>query len=299
MQYLQDSMELNLFFLRILKEHALFMQLSFTPRDKALADTAMTLRGRLTQLLIRAMTLSKGYISQEVMTSGELFTQYTEEAERQMKYFTGVSIDTQITQDEYDLGGAMIPPPSMKPQVDALNQNALTLAQQMLQFTRRVLEDVEACRAITTIYPTQIDHLAREEQHYIFMLKMLMSDDLELSPREFAEEQAFWNEIMEEHAEFIDGLLDPSEKKLKAYASVFAEEFSRLVEQAKAAGERLEMLPGVTANSEAATRDIAKFKSQGTQGILSCKIRSIINPLLSDHVLREANHYLRILHENM
>ena len=43
------------------------------------------------------------------------------------------------------------------------------------------------------------------------------------------------------------------------------------------------------------TVDIRKFKQQGTQGILECKIKSIIIPLLGDHTLREANHYLRLL----
>lgn len=31
------------------------------------------------------------------------------------------------------------------------------------------------------------------------------------------------------------------------------------------------------------------------EGILTCKIKSIIIPLLADHVLREANHFIRIL----
>jgi hypothetical protein len=31
------------------------------------------------------------------------------------------------------------------------------------------------------------------------------------------------------------------------------------------------------------------------QGLVECKIKSIIIPLLGDHTLREANHYLRLL----
>ena len=37
------------------------------------------------------------------------------------------------------------------------------------------------------------------------------------------------------------------------------------------------------------------FKEAGVKGINNCEIKSIIVPLLADHVLREANHYLRIL----
>ena len=214
MPYMQDSMELNLFFLRILKEHALFMQLSFTPKNKELTDQAADLKEKLTALLQQAVTLSKGYISEAVMASGELFTRFTEEAEQQTQFFTGVPVDTQLTREEYNLGGGMMPPLSMRPQVDALNQSALALARQMLQFNQTVLDDVMACRIFTVIYPSELGHLVNEAQHYIYMLGMLMSGDTELGPREFAEEQAFWNMNMGQHAEYIDGSLDPTETAL-------------------------------------------------------------------------------------
>jgi hypothetical protein len=51
----------------------------------------------------------------------------------------------------------------------------------------------------------------------------------------------------------------------------------------------------VTEESLRATRQIRDFKQQGTQGLIDCKIKSTIIPLLGDHVLREANHYLRLL----
>lgn len=43
------------------------------------------------------------------------------------------------------------------------------------------------------------------------------------------------------------------------------------------------------------TEQYRDFKAAGTEGITGCEIRSVILPLLADHVLREANHYLRIL----
>ena len=42
------------------------------------------------------------------------------------------------------------------------------------------------------------------------------------------------------------------------------------------------------------TQKSRDFKRAGVQGIETCKIQSIILPLLADHVLREANHYLRM-----
>lgn len=39
----------------------------------------------------------------------------------------------------------------------------------------------------------------------------------------------------------------------------------------------------VTDDSLKATIEIKKFKAQGTQGLVECKIKSIIIPLLGDH----------------
>jgi len=61
------------------------------------------------------------------------------------------------------------------------------------------------------------------------------------------------------------------------------------------------MFPKVTENSLKAAEDMAEFNAKGTQGILDCKVKSIIIPLLGDHVLRETNHFIRLLkrYENM
>ncbi len=43
------------------------------------------------------------------------------------------------------------------------------------------------------------------------------------------------------------------------------------------------------------TRRLKEYKTAATKGLVECEIRSIILPLLADHVLREANHYIRLL----
>ena len=105
--YIRETFELNLFFLRIMKEHALFLQLGFTPKDKAFADEADEFVKKFDKLLREAIRSSKGYVSNAAVASGELFTRFTEEAERQTQYYTGVPIDLQLTREEYNVGGAL------------------------------------------------------------------------------------------------------------------------------------------------------------------------------------------------
>jgi len=102
---------------------------------------------------------------------------------------------------------------------------------------------------------------------------------------------------MAEHAKFIRGLLDPSEEELFYTADRFGREFDRLTDEAKEAMDKCAPTDymRVTDESLRATKNIRDFKAQGTEGLLECKIKSIIIPLLGDHVLREANHYLKLL----
>jgi len=42
-------------------------------------------------------------------------------------------------------------------------------------------------------------------------------------------------------------------------------------------------------------KSLAQFKTMILSGVISCRIFTSNYPLLIDHILREANHYLRLL----
>ena len=61
-----------------------------------------------------------------------------------------------------------------------------------------------------------------------------------------------------------------------------------------------ETIRSVTDRTIRKTTELRDFKAAATKGSDACEIQSIFLPLLADHVLREANHYLRLLRlENM
>jgi hypothetical protein len=113
--------------------------------------------------------------------------------------------------------------------------------------------------------------------------------------REAFQQEAFWNQIMADHSKFIRGLLDPTEVDLFDIANSFGTQFDQLTAEVKEAMDGTMPLGDVSANSLEATTQLRDFKAQAAEGLLGCSIRSMIIPLLSDHVLREANHYLRLL----
>ena len=106
------------------------------------------------------------------------------------------------------------------------------------------------------------------------------------------ETETFWNRIMMEHALFIRGLLDPTEEELIKTSDTLAKDFEALLGRARERNGE-----AIRDDSLAAAKRIKEFKTAGVDGIESCKIKSLILPLLADHVLREANHYIRLLGE--
>ena len=212
-------------------------------------------------------------------------------------YFTGIQIPTRLTQAEAELmgGGVTSANSRLEQHVSALNQRAINATAALIQFKTNILSNVLSCRMFTFNYPLLITHIIREAELYLQQLRRLQNREEINLEREAYEMEFFWNRQMAEHAKFIRGLLDPTENNLISQADSFGKEFDQLTAEAQAAMDATDPLTRVTDDSIKATEDLWNFKAQGTQGILACQIRSIIIPLLGDHVLREANHYLRLL----
>lgn len=296
-EFIQQSLATHLFFARIMKEHSFFLQIGFTPRDISCTQQADAFRRAFDCLLEEVISLSNGVVSPDVLQSGEVFTQYTLSAEKLTVYYTGVRIPTNLTQAETQLMGMgrMLGNPSLEQRVCVVNEKAMGLISKLIQFKSMILTNVLCCRMFTVNYPLLIDHIMREAKLYLLMIQRLQKREEMDIEKEAFEQETFWNRIMAEHSKFIRGLLDPTEEALISKANDFANEFDKLTEEAKAAMDKSMSIAGLTDDSLKATKDIRDFKAQGTEGLIECKIKSIIIPLLGDHTLREANHYLRLL----
>lgn len=296
-EFVKQSLGLHLFFARIMKEHSFFLEAGFTPRDTNFSQQADTFRKEFDVLLGEAISLSNGVVNPAVLQSGEVITSYTLKAEMASSYFTGVQIPTELTQAEAGLAGGGLMPvnPMLEQRVYMLNQRAIGLIAALIRFKDTVLSNVLSCKMFTVNYPLLIVHITREAKLYLLSIQKLQNKEEVVTERDAYELEFFWNRQMAEHAKFIRGLLDPTENDLINKANDFGNEFDQLTSEAKAVMDMTAPLGKVTDESLKATEDLRNFKAQGTQGILSCKVKSIIIPLLGDHVLREANHFLRLL----
>jgi hypothetical protein len=319
--FVVKSLELHLFFGRIMKEHSLFLKAGFTPANATFSAKAEFFMKEFDKLLCQAVFLSNGIISNEIICSGEIVTEFTSLAEKQTQRFTGIHINKEITEKELHLNSNecknAVSLENKCSSVHHINQNALRLLDGLIAFKENILKNVLQCQMFTVNYPLLIEHIIKEAKLYRSYIIMLEKDGC-LSENSIKEKECFWNEIMMEHALFIRGLLDPCETDLFNLADSFAKEYALLLDTSRNAHNRMIVSAETNrniynkaitsseinhnshnkapmSNSLEETTKFRNFKQTATQGIQQCNIRSIILPLLADHVLREANHYIRIL----
>lgn len=293
-RYAVSSLELHLFFARIMKEHALFLKAGFLPPNADLAQEAEHFLRRFERILSRALKLSNGVVRCQILDAGEIVTKFTDCAEQQTQRLTGIQIDQELTEEALCLRAVdnwtCRCPMS---QIRQLNREALQQVERLIDFKERLLCQVNSCSIFTGNYPLLIEHILREARLYrVYLLRLEQGRGFQ--SQRLRNSEPFWNRIMMEHALFIRGLLDPSEAELIAAANGFAGDFRKLLAESREANDRI-----LSGSEEALelTRKFRDFKAAGVQGIENCQICSLILPLLADHVLREANHYIRLLEE--
>lgn len=334
--YAVFSIETHLFFSRIMKEHALFLEAGFPCENREWITRADFFRRGFEEVLEQAVRLGDGIVSGPVLDSQELVTRFTIPAEQKTSRLTGIAIDSRISELEKNLrsGGGRDRGKDRNRtfvrMVNRLNKRALGLVNGLIQFKENILKEVGRCRLFTSNYPLLIQHILREAKLYRAVLLELRRNR-KISWKELYGDEDFWNQIMMEHALFIRGLLDPSEEKLIGTADQFAGAYRRLLKMSESenadcsrqegsgcgccqekagSGSRENSDCSCAENRKSDSREnlcrksleetlkYREFKTAGAEGILNCSVASVILPLLADHVLREANHYIRILKMN-
>lgn len=168
-------------------------------------------------------------------------------------------------------------------------------------FKRRVLGLIIRCQIGGNNFPLLVDHISREAAYFMNRLEQLNTGTLDPLPDAIINENVFFLKIMADHAKFINHLLDPSERKLVEQAREFSHDFDQLLYQAidldsmRPQSQTPPLLHQFVDQNRVSVRQLRDFKRTARELIEACRIKSIIPPLLADHVFREASRFLEIL----
>ncbi|WP_274650968.1 DUF2935 domain-containing protein [Paenibacillus humicola] len=182
------------------------------------------------------------------------------------------------------------------------NEEVHTAASNIWVFKRKVLGLILTCKLPgANNFPLLVDHVSREANYFRNRLEELNLGRLEPLPDAIIDENVFFLRIMADHAKFISHLLDPSERKLVDQANNFSHDFDQLLFQAidldsmRPQSQTVPLLDQFLDQNRVSVKSLRDFKKTARDLIEACRIKSIIHPLLADHVFREAERFLFII----
>ncbi|WNS74710.1 DUF2935 domain-containing protein [Bacillus sp. DTU_2020_1000418_1_SI_GHA_SEK_038] len=187
-------------------------------------------------------------------------------------------------------------------QIRRFNTEVMQAATNIFAFKRKVLGLILSCKMPgANNFPLLVDHVSREANYFRKRLIELNEGKLKPLPDAIIKENIFFLRIMGDHAQFIGHLLDPSERKLIDLARNFSHDFDQLIFQARdldsmrPQSNTVPLYDQFLDQNRVSVVSLRDFKKTARELIEECKIKSIIHPLLADHVFREAERFLEII----
>lgn len=186
--------------------------------------------------------------------------------------------------------------------IKRFNEEVHTATSYISAFKRKVLGLILTCQLPgANNFPLLVDHVSGEANYFRNRLAELNTGQLEPLADAIIDENVFFLRIMADHAKFISHLLDPSERQLVEQANNFSQEFDTLLYQARdlesmrPQSQTVPLLDQFLDQNRVSVKSLRDFKKTAKDLIDACRIKSIIHPLLADHVFREAEHFLVII----
>ncbi|WCK53323.1 DUF2935 domain-containing protein [Aneurinibacillus sp. Ricciae_BoGa-3] len=187
-------------------------------------------------------------------------------------------------------------------QIAQFNAEVYNAVSHIWAYKRKLLGLILQCRLPgANLFPLLIDHISREANFFRKRLTELNQGQLEPLPDAIIDENVFFLRIMADHAKFIGHLLDPSERKLVEQAKDFSHDFDQLLFQARdldsmrPQSQTAPLLSQFLDQNRVSVKSLRDFKKTARDLINECRVKSIIHPLLADHVFREAERFLAII----
>jgi hypothetical protein len=156
----------------------------------------------------------------------------------------------------------------------AFNRSTVELVKQFLDMKQKMQKAQESGQLKSLAWPTFFEHTYLEGERFAKRLEKFSGGKVELERNEVVD---FWTRVMADHADFIAHLLDPQEKMLVEKAM-----------KSSKAWRELKGKDGSDNKVKSSLDEFIAFKKTAQAGVEGGQIKSIIHPLLADHVLREA-----------
>lgn len=297
--YVTQSLIDHLFYLRILREFCLNIQLSFFQNNQNIIETAEELGKRYEELGIIASKISKGFIPNQIIKDRYFITDYTLDCELLTEKLFGIDINTDLTVQQKNIVGfdnisELKINEELINQVSDLNKDAIELTKDFIDFCKYLKQEMLNGNLFSYSYPLIYTYMLEEAGLFASDLERIQ-DKSTADPTYIINYQYYYSNSMMLASQFIIGLSDPSQASIITNADNYRKTFSNLMKRYEQSSNSPDAQ--IILNEEAIdlVNSFRGFLGKIIEGVLNNINYFIIEPIFLDNLLTEANYFLYLL----
>ena len=298
-KFIENSLISNLYYLRTLREFCARVQLSLPSTYKEYIDTAGKLAKQCEELGREIMKYANGNIPSVALNSDIFVTPYTLRLEELTNKLFAYDINTDITKQELALeAGIPKPNPEIVKALEEINQEALNIANEFINFSSELSNNVSNQNAFCFYYNSLNTNTVYEMNVYISILERLINKD-NLDPLYVIDYEYGFNKLMAGIATYIRGECDPIYIDVVNQANNFVNEYNNLVLEYENIILSPENQKNMTDNSIELSKRFKLFLEDCLQRLLKKELYFSSPPITKDNALTDINFFIYNLEENI
>lgn len=298
-EFIEDSIGINLFYLRNLRDFCLNIYLSLPENYKYYKTSIENIR-KQTEILGRELVnSSNGKLSEKILTSGVFFTEYTLDTEKLTEKLFDINLSTDITKAEKLLTPGILNEVNkdLVLKFENINNKALELSTSFSQIAFQIYNEMKQNEIFSYIFPNIFEFMLYQDALFINELYRIQNK-IKTNPSEIVSSEFSRNNAMETIAVFINKVVNPSELKIVNKSQEFINRFRQMATLYKATQLTPQNQLLMTNNEISLVTEFKTFMKECIDKLLSKQAYFITPPLFLDTLYTEINYFIYILNYN-
>lgn len=297
--FIAQSIEINLAYGLSIREMALDLELSFLSKDNQYIKTTDTFFRAFDSIVDQVINVADGNIPKELFDNKDaIFTKYTLDTYKLTEKLTGINLNQNLIYKLNDIKpGIPVPTKELIEKIENINKEVKILLDNFKRFLEDVYRKVINVELFIFSYGLLIEHLIDRINLYYYSLDRLINRE-DLSPTYVATVQYDFNVLVKQDSMFINSLVNQIEDDIIKKARDFESEFNELLKT-----YQIPLTPDnqtlLTKRSLDLNNRFISFIEEILDRVVKKDIQFMVEPVFIDLILRESNLFSFILAGNI
>lgn len=289
-----QSLNDHLYYLRSIREFCITIELTFYKNNQSFIDKARDYARKCEELGRKAIGYANNSISKEALDNEIYFTKYTLDIELLTEKLFGVSLNTNITQEELKLAVGNTPNIGNINKIKELNKEVLEFVEEFQNFCKEIRDDLKNVLLFSYSYIDYFDYMITDVNTYILDLNRLISNE-SVSPVYAIGYEYYVSTSLAKTASFIRGWINPIHQDIFDLANYYLNNFNTIVNEYLKTSFSPNVQNNINRRLLNLISEYQSFVSNMLDRLLKGEIYFITPPITIDNIYTSVNFYKYIL----